>query len=131
MDKATAQTITNEIRDAIADVLEKHGLEIATSRTTYGDTLDIKLSLQDAAPTGLDWNPRSEAALAFTRSARYYNLDPADLGREFTAAGRRHRIIGLRTRARTRPILTRCLDDGKQYAFSDDAVRNALRTEVR
>jgi hypothetical protein len=115
MTKALAETIGADLKVALQFVAEKHGLEV------LGGTWDNQM-----------FRPRIEftsgdgAKVVFERYAASVGLEPTDFGRTFSFSGHVHTIVGVNI-GRTKPVNTR-RDDGREYQWTADAVRRALRT---
>jgi hypothetical protein len=101
----------------MTDQMSKHRLQAFQSDLALTNPAD-----PNAVPTGKE-------ADAFRRLAFTCGLAPSYLGRTFRSQGVEHRIIGLKPRASTRPILTQA-SDGRRYAFSVDVVTALLHRQA-
>ena len=116
--------LDNEITTAVNAILEKHGLQTSKRRSNYGDlyrfTVEavIPVSNENGVNTA---TPEAQAWIANGPSLGFKNAADA-LGTEFTSGGKKFRLTGYRTRARTRPILAQG-EDGKTYIFSAAILR--------
>ncbi len=119
MDRQTAREIHADF-DAVCKVFaEARGLKLAPTRCQFSDT-GAKLSASfELAETSAGV---SGAQVVWNHNARYYGLKAEYFGREFTSQGRVFTISGLRTSARTRPVMA--TSNGSVYLFkASDIVR--------
>lgn len=118
--KPTLRKLRKEIEDALASVSVRHGIHIKTGRCSFMDSsATMKLEM---AVIGADGVVHTKEAEAFRNFAGMYDLKRDDLGQKFVAGGTTYEIIGLKTRARKRPILCLSEDNGKTYVFEAEAV---------
>jgi hypothetical protein len=119
MDRQTAKEIHADFDQVCKAFAEARGLTLAPTRCQFSDTgakLSASFELKENA------EGFSGAKMIWDNNARYYGLKPEYFGREFTAQGRVFTISGLRTSARTRPVLA--TSNGTVYLFrAADIVR--------
>jgi hypothetical protein len=120
MTKQRAKTISDDALRALQAVAAQHGLTVACKGGTF---------------TGATFVPKFEFAEAgaeratFVTYAKLLGLDAADFGATFrTAGGRVFKITGLKTSARTQPILVEDLQ-GTRYKMRVSDVVEGLRRE--
>lgn len=121
--RAYAKRITTEAVEAVQAALGD-AVHVERGRVTYDDnavTMKIVVSRVDAE-TGEAMTP---ARRDFERYCGIFGLEPGDLGATFKSRGRTYTIVGLKTRARTYPILAE-RDDGQSFKFPADAVLRGL-----
>jgi hypothetical protein len=124
--KATIREIMSKIEAAIAPIAAEYGLTIKRKGCTYTpEMLPIALQLlvRKEDSDGCTLTPE---ASTFQLLCLAYGFKPTDLGREFTVAGKRFRISGLKPKAVRFPILAEAVDTGKPYKFHEDTVKQAL-----
>lgn len=125
-DKAACRTISERAAEALKTLADL-GLTIQPrggSYTATSYTLKIEFAIVGEAGVAM-----TREAQDFTNLAPLHGLSAADLGREFTAGGKRFSVVGWRARAGRRPVLARCTD-GKEYAFPVDNVRAFLAADA-
>ena len=118
-DRTIAVGIADEVRTALADVFERHGLTAPAVSTKYGDGLQftIKTSRQLLGDNGV--NMASPEAVAFKRVARGLNMDPNALGKTFVVKGEVYAFAGYLPRNKRFPFSGRHVATGKLYKFTD------------
>jgi hypothetical protein len=125
------------VRAVLADaatVLEEfaaaRGLILKRTRATFSPStcpvaFEFIVASEDGSPVGKE-------AEAFRSFAASFGLEPDDLGEEFsTLEGETFKIVGLKTRARKRPILVESARSGKNYVFDEKTVASALARKRR
>lgn len=131
-------TITRQIQDAIAPILKEHGLEVGKVRSKYGYkySFSIEATILEEGEGGVNLN--SDEASGWRMMAEFpiwpkgqaitpqntVVLDPEAVGRTVEYQGKTLRLLGWRTKARTRPILFQVEGTDKQLIFSEDALRH-------
>jgi len=108
--KTTLVTLRAELNDALATVLEKHGLSATLGNMRYGDThFHCKLEVSCGSSDETDRNE-------FARHAFAYGLTGDDYGKSFTHDGKSFRIVGFKPRSPKFPIIAENMD-GKRFKF--------------
>lgn len=64
----------------------------------------------------------------FKELAQLYGMKPEDLGRKFMMNGACFKIVGLKTKSRTMPILCERTADGKRFKVGAETVASLLKT---
>ncbi|MCZ4337642.1 hypothetical protein [Shewanella colwelliana] len=121
------------IRKELKVLLEKynseneHGLTLSLGDATYNEhsvtfktTATIAL---EGIPQGIE--PTPEAA-SFLQDAKFYGLQPSDLGREFVEGKNTYRIVGLKPKNRSLPIIAVDLQSERQYKFAAKDIQRVL-----
>ena len=123
MSKPQYRAFIAEIESTLAALGKKHGVELkihGNSKYNHeGTTLDMKLQANVIDASG---TVQTRELTDFTAYARMFDLQPEWLGKVFTAGGKQHTISGLRTKARAKPVLTKC-SDGKTYVWPTEAIK--------
>jgi len=124
---AICNKIDEHILDALKEVGEELGLSISINGGRYGATsYTPKLQL---ALISEDGEVMSSEAETFKNFAQYYGMKESDLHRKVTINGTRYEIVGLSTRSRKFPVLTKRVKDGRAFKHTKDGVVAALAKE--
>lgn len=122
-DKPTCRTLAKDIEAALAEVAKKHGVTIQYAGGRFQDTsLAMKLEVKVADP-----EVQAKAAqIEFASLAPLFRLTGAHYGREFTAQGKRYRLVGFQPRKRKYPIRAHDIAAGKDILFSEMIIDRIL-----
>lgn len=127
-DRQFCQQVTAEIVEILQTMLPDD-VTVQRGNATY-DTgyFNLKLKVSKVAEDGTVETPERRA---FIDRIQWYEggLTADDIDAEFKQGGKTFTIVGLKTRARKRPILCKG-SDGKQYVFPTAAVCRALGRET-
>jgi len=124
IDRELCKRLREEINAALERVGDAHNAEVRCESGTFDDnSVRFKLVVRLRNESGAVADDRAED---FKQYAALYGLAPEDLGREFMYARENHRIVGLRTKARKRPIVAERVRDGKRFIFDEDTIRLLL-----
>ncbi len=124
--RATARDLQAAVKLALAPVAEEFGIDITVKGGTFSpSSLVQKIEFATVGEGGLV-NDRD--AESFKMSAARYGLKIDDLGREFSYAGGRYRVVGLRPKSRKYPVVAVDVADGRKTKFPADSVRAFLAT---
>jgi hypothetical protein len=123
--KELATKVTTDLRNDIAKVLAKHGLELSGVTTKYGDSFQIKI---DAVSVNLGKNGvnlNSVDAQNFMNFGYSYGVTDvqADLGSEVSFGGKTIVITGLNPRKKNAPIVCKDIKSGNEYYVSADILK--------
>jgi len=119
MTKQIASQIQKDMEAALAPIAAKYSLKIAGNRGTFDTSkLSVKIVFETAEAK------REE----FEQWAEIYELQKSDFGKFFTAGGRRFKIIGIKPRSTTLPIIVEDLQ-GKKFVFRVIDVQRGLKRE--
>lgn len=117
--KPNLRALRIEMDNALAGVLEKHGLSAKLGNISYSDTqFHCKLTVNCGS------NDDAEKR-EFERQAFAYGLTGDDYRKSFTQNGNTFYIVGFKPRSPKYPILGE-KSDGSRYKFTEDVV-NRLR----
>lgn len=122
--RPTLDLLTADVMHAIAQVAQKHGIDVQKGRGTFGDnnfTMKLEFSVM-----GDDGKAVTRESADFKRYADAYGLDADDLGKVFRVSGHDYRIVGLSTKAKKYPILADRTNGDGTYKFPADTVKLAL-----
>lgn len=124
-DGTNLTSLRDDIESALAAVAEKHNIVIRTGSGSYtSTTFDLKLKMS-VKLDGVADELNSPEAAEFMKWAKVYGFDSDDLGRTFVLHGKPFKLIGLRRKNRSYPIIA-STDDGKTYKLSVTEVHFAL-----
>ena len=124
---ANVKAILEECREALEPIAEKYGLTLDRKGRTYAsDALPVMFQLL-IKELGADGQEMTTDGKAFVRYASSFDLDPADLGREFTSRGNTFRITGLKPKSYKFPILAANVKTGKTFKVPAETVKAGLK----
>lgn len=119
MDKKFAKMIADEMLVAMRVVAEKHGYDVSAAGGT--------LNLDGSFTPKFEVRSKSAAPKGTSEYQRYHALFglPADgIGREFSANGKKYKIVGLAPNRPKRPVITE--SGGKSFVFPAESVVRLL-----
>lgn len=121
-DRQFAKQVTEEALEILRTMLpDDVHVERGSASYTSG-TFNVKFTFSKVGDDGTVETPERAA---FIRSAQFYGLTAEDIDAEFRSGGKTFTIVGLKTRARKRPVLCNG-SDGKQYVFPAETVKGLL-----
>ncbi len=121
LDRETALFISEEIKNSIATVCKKHGLQLSDHKIRYNSsTLFLENQIIIESQDGLSPEQR-----AFGELAPIFGLSVDDYRREFVVGGKTHFLVAIKPRNRTYPIIGETVA-GKRYKFSPEILENLL-----
>jgi hypothetical protein len=126
---SSVKIIGAEIDRAIAEVLERHGLEAAPRRIGYDSTgfkYSVQISVVNANEAGVNLSSTEAQGFLIMASMRGFkdrDVALAALGATFVTQGRTFQFLGMKTRSPKRPVVARDVVDGKTYVFTDGVLR--------
>jgi hypothetical protein len=117
------QAIRPDLQLALDKIAEKYGIAIKVGNASYyPETATYKIELSTKSSDGtIVTKERND----FTLFALRFGLKPEWLDRTFTYSGDTYKIVGLKTKARTAPVLA-ANSSGKVYKFNAEFVRSQL-----
>jgi hypothetical protein len=121
--------LRKDIRDALAPVLERHGIALEASiPCTYQENGDsAKYTIRFCAIR--NGEVIEKIATDFRAMALLYGLQPDDLGKVFkTWDGAQYKITGLKPSSRKYPILAQKVGTNKTYKFNATQITTFLKT---
>lgn len=97
----------------LSDLLDEYGFKMEQGNIRYDDfQMSFKVTFKDGGDLDEEDFKRKE----FEKMARHFmGIDSEDYGQIFESHGRKFKIVALNKRAKKYPLITKCLDDGKQY----------------
>ena len=125
MNRQNARLLHSEFDAMVKTFAAERGLKVAPSRCSFSDTgakLSASFELLETA------DGVSGAKVEWDRWAVLYGLKPEWFGQPFSAGGNVYTISGLRTSARTRPILATRGD--QTFLFKADDVRKRMTVNL-
>lgn len=123
MNSKTAVEIREKVEAFVQDLANEYGLSPQVGRVTYSnDFARMKVEFEEMVDTGQSDIPT--VPISFINDGAKFGIKASDYNRVFTAFdGKEYQIVGVRPRARKRPVLIKRLSDGKEFASS---LRQAL-----
>ena len=128
LDKPALRVLREKIEAALAPVAAELDLTFRMGGIRYTtENCTVKI---EVATKGEGGEAKDKYAVAFTREAKWFDLDPADLGKVVHAYGDTFTIVGLNTRARKNPVIIRRVKDGKTFKGRVADINRALGRKV-
>ena len=129
MDRPKARLIRERLNEVFAlvaaDLKEELGVTVTLRNGTIGrGNVMFQLEIAEVSGEGVAQTREVEA---FKREGFRFGFKPEHFGREFNIMGTTFNICGLKSRARTYPILGKNKRSGKVYKFSAMKVLLALK----
>ena len=125
MTRKTAREIREKCVENMAQFAEDNGMQIMPASARFGPT-SVTITLEFARIDDETGQPQDKKAMAFSRSAFLYGLDPDWLGKCFISNGNEFRIVGLNTRAPKYPVVCVRTDNDKTYKFKEATVEKRM-----
>lgn len=118
--KELAKAVVTDLQKDIEKVLAKHGMELNSTSTKYGDVFQLKIEASTIKKGLNGVNLNSREAQEFLNFSYSYGVEKPELvlGQVVKFAGRQMMIIGLNTRKKSTPVVCR---DEKGNDYSVDA----------
>lgn len=130
LDRGNISTVTSEMTNLLQRELgDRFGLDISYEGATFtASQATVRISLV----VRKNEEGISGAQASFEMYARFYGLKASDYHKTFVNPfdHRTYRIEGFRARAKRYPILARCIETGKEVAFTVGQVREALKSSL-
>lgn len=124
-DKQNLAFIRRDLDAALAKVGESYGIKLSIGNIKFsGETFRTQLEAAVVA----DGNAMTKEAKAFTIFAHLDGMDKSWLFKEFTAGGAKHRIVGYRSRASKKPVMTKT-PDGLNYVWPAESVVAYMKSQ--
>lgn len=121
------------IRAELGELLEqynsnnKHGLTLTIGDASYNaQTVTFKTTATVALEGLPEGMPQTPEAANFLQHAETYGLKTTDLGRVFKTGGREYRIVGLKPKNRTLPIIAEDMQSKRLYKFENSDIKRVL-----
>lgn len=120
--KEECKVISAEISAAIKPILERHGLALSKTNSTYGPLYGIKIEA-DKVSLGVNGvNTTSQYADAYNKLGSLYNIKPGMLGKKFVNRGREFAFAGIASSRSKYPIAALNIAEDRIYFFTADIV---------
>ena len=126
LDKNKVKDIRDEIKAALEEIAERHGVKVVGTTCSYTETgMNVPFKIEDSTEiAGVEWSPEEAA---FLRKAHEFGLKPTDLGSEVEIQGNTWILSGLKPQNTKYPVLARRSFDGKLFKFTVRDVVAGLR----
>lgn len=111
-----------DVEAALKLVANKHGVEIDCGRISYTD-FDFNMQLHVTKSDGNTDGRR----LLFEQDCSFYGFSKYDYEREFTADGKRFKLVGFNRKSPKNCCSVYCINDGKIYKCSAETVKMAFK----
>lgn len=125
--RTTLSQLRADMNAALKAVAEKHGVLLSVGSCTYardGSEASFKLQAvvkKEGVETMKDAS-NAKLVTAWKEYASMFGLKQEWLDKSFVVNGKTYMIQGLNTRKHKYPVVTKCLQDSKQYIFSTEDV---------
>lgn len=125
IDKPLMIALRTEIDKAIAEIGNKHGVQLKLGSGRYSnENAEFKLGVAVVQDGGL---VMCKEATLFQPYATMWGMKPEDLGKTFTHHnGHRYQIVGAKPRSK-HPVLCKDLTDGLCYKLAETYVAQCLK----
>jgi len=118
LSKKEFDAFRKETELALIELAKKHNVNIEAGKIKYTSdsfNLDLKVTKKEV-------NGKSFEQSEFEKYCVLYGFQPEDYNKSFVTSGRKFKLIGFKTSARTMPVLAQS-EDGKSYKFGTDVKR--------
>ena len=117
-----------DIDASMASIGEKYGVKLTCGNASFTATnATYKLAVSVISDGG---EVVDKERVALERNLAFLGLSPEHMLKEFKIGSKTFVLHGLRSSARTKPLLIKSIDDGKTYVATTDAVRKAFGLSV-
>lgn len=110
-----------DVEVALKEVEKKHGVSIECGRINYS-ALDFNMQLNVTKDDGNTDGKR----LLFEQDCMFYGFSKDDYEREFTANGKRFKLVGFNRKSPKNCCSIYCITDGKTYKCGSEMVKRAF-----
>jgi hypothetical protein len=123
MNRKQVNALRKKLNATMKGFAEAEGLAYVEGNASFDDTtVTFKVGLAEIDADGV---VATKEAKAYDSYKTWNKLSHTNVGDTFKQNGKTFRIDGWRTRAPKRPVLTTCLEDGRQYVFPPAVVAMA------
>ena len=123
-DRTNLRLLSDDIKTALVPLAARWGITLTYKGARFlPDNATIKI---DAATVGASGIVNTRERDNFKNYASMYGLNPSDLDKEITYAGKKYILIGLNTRRSKYPIVATCVGNGKTILLTCEGVKSAL-----
>jgi hypothetical protein len=124
IDRANHALLTKAIDTALAAVGAEFGVQLKTTNGKYSNGGHGHVTVEMGVISA-DGNAETKEASDFRSMAQYYDMEPSDLGMEFTSNGVAYRLSGIAPRSRKYPFLAERVRDGAVFKFTRNVIQAA------
>lgn len=131
MTKANLDSFRKDFNEAMKALNEKYDVDVHLKNIRYSDdSFTSKIEVQNRGESGekVDLTLK-KLETAFCNYAYRYNLE-GQLGAIFERGGSKYKIIGMKPRSKTMPIVVEKISDGSRYKYAASSIQEALGLEV-
>lgn len=122
--KSNLDKIGKDVEKALESVATKYGISIKKGSGSYSDNnFTLKIEMATLSESG---EVQSKEMSNFKSYAKVLGMSEKDLGKEFKVNGKTFVLSGYLPRSRKYPLLATNKQDGKQYKFPLEDVKNLL-----
>ncbi len=112
----------NDFNHAVAALKEKYDVDIKLGNITYDDVkFTTRLTVKVNTINGLD-----AEQVEFERRCQVFGISKDAYLARFTSGGKTFELNGFNLRARRMPIKATCINDFKNYKFTEELVKKLL-----
>lgn len=115
------ETFRADVEAALKEVAEKHGVTVDCGKISYTD-FDFNMQLH---VTKSDDNTDGKRMM-FEQECIFYGFSKDDYEREFTANGKRFKLVGFNRKSPKNCCSIYCITDGKTYKCGAEMVKRAF-----
>ena len=122
--KAGFEAFRADLKNALKEVEEKHGISIDFGRISYTDyefTMPLTAIRSDGNTDG--------KRMLFEQYCKLYGFAKEDYEREFTSDQKQFKLVGFNTRSPKNCCEIYCITNGKTYKCSADTVKHAFAAQ--
>ena len=124
MDRSTVKQMRSSLEGLFGEFEKKYNVKVQLGNASYSDSnATFKLEVSDV---NADGSVLSKDAEAFQKQAKFFGLEPEDLGSTFKQNGQEFTICGLKPRSHKYPVLAKN-GKGQTYKFGADIVKMYLK----
>jgi hypothetical protein len=118
MERKDAKILSDEVRVALEEVAQRHGLELRFTGATFtSGTFKPTVTFVESGYNAEEFN-------IYRR--RFGIADEVTVGTTFTVQGKTYEVTGVRPKAQKRPITARDTRTDVEYAFTAETVNRAV-----
>ena len=113
-----------DVNRALKNISKDYGVEIELGDIKYG-TYDFDLKMNVTKNDG----KINGKQMIFEQQCKMYGFDKTDYMREFTANGKRYKLVGFNESSPKNNCSIICLKNGKQYKCNNEIIKRAFANE--
>jgi len=121
IDRATAQQVTEEIAEAIAPILQRHGMETRKQSTKFGTTYSLKIDAHkvELDETGVNRATQEAQDFLMYAGSGLIPLPPDALGSTFVSKGVSYQLTGYMPQNPKFCYQVKRVSDGAGFKFGE------------